>query len=65
MRPDVEVNDCGSVVMFAPMTAEAQQWVDTNVGLESWQWLGGAFAVEHRYADDLIEGMLNDGLVVK
>jgi hypothetical protein len=33
--------------------------------LESWQWFSNeAFAVGHRYANDLIAGMQEDGLLV-
>ena len=61
---DVKIEDCGSIVMFDPVTPEAKEWVDENVGLESWQWLGNRFSVDHRYADNLIEGMTGDGLEV-
>lgn len=64
-NPDVVVTGRGgTVVMFQPITDEAREWVDENVGLEPWQWMGPAFAVEHRFVGDLIEGMEADGLVV-
>jgi len=65
MKPDVLVENHGSVFMFVPMTQEAREWVDENVGLESWQWLGGGFAVEPRCALDLANGMQADGLVLR
>ena len=61
---DVCVHDCGSVVMIEPLTEVAQNWVEENVGLESWQWMGGRFACEPRCVDGLVEGMMEDGLVV-
>ena len=53
-----------SVYLFVPLTPEARTWVDENVELEDWQWLGGGFGVDHRYAKDLADGMTQDGLVV-
>lgn len=64
-RGDVLVANHGSVVMVQPVTRRAQAWVEEHVALESWQWMGGAFAVEPRYLDNLVEGMAGDGLVVQ
>lgn len=61
---DVDVVDQGSVVLFTPITAEARDFVDDNVGLEDWQWLGGSFAVDARYAGALIEGFESHGFTV-
>jgi hypothetical protein len=64
-NPDVVVTNQGaSVVMFQPVTEEAKQWVDDNLELEGWQWLGPAFAVDHRMVEHLIDGMEADGLTV-
>ena len=62
---DVRVNDQGSVVLLQPITEAASDWIDENIESESWQWFGGALAVEHRYADAIIEGMQSDGLGVR
>jgi len=61
---DVLVRNEGSVVMFNPKSAEAKAWVKENLDLESWQWMGNAFAVEWRYAPDVAEGMMGDGLEI-
>lgn len=62
---DVEVENHGSVFMFRPRTELAKEWVAAHVQLEDWQWMGGAFAVEHRYAGDLALGMIDAGLEVQ
>jgi hypothetical protein len=64
-QPDVTVSGDGTIYSFHPESALAHDWLDDNVYLESWQWLGRAFAVEHRYAGPLIEGMVADGLRVE
>lgn len=61
---DVEVSGSGTMYLVTPLTDAAKQWVEENVPLESWQWLGRSFGVEHRYIGNLVEGMLGDGLNV-
>ena len=63
-RIDIEVTNHGSVVMLRPLTPAAEAWVSDNLELESWQWFGGAAAIEPRYADAILEGMADDGLEV-
>jgi len=54
----------GSIIMVTPNTDAATEWVDEHLSLEDWQWMGAAFAVEHRYAGDLADGIRADGLVI-
>lgn len=62
---DVEVSGLGSsVVLFTPISAAAREWVDEHVALESWQWLGSGFGVDHRFVEPLIDGMTSAGLSV-
>jgi len=61
---DVLINDQGTIVLFTPKTAQARRWTDDSVQLEPWQWLGRSFAVDHRYAADLIDGYTEAGFIV-
>lgn len=63
-KPDVVVTNDGSVVSFAPQTPAATAWIEDNVQSESWQWLGKSLVVDHRYAAQLVQGMLDAGLTV-
>lgn len=66
MAQDVRLSGVGSsVVMVEPVSQEAKDWVQENVGLEGWQWMGPAFAVEPRMLDNLIAGMEDAGLSVE
>jgi hypothetical protein len=65
MKTDFNILNCGSVVMVYPLTEQATNWVNKNVYLEPWQWLGGGFAVEPRYFDNLYEGIINEGLTIE
>jgi hypothetical protein len=59
---DVRVENCGSLFLFRPLTNAAQEWLEEHTdGL----WFGGALAVEPRYALDLAQGMLDDGLTLE
>ncbi len=60
---DVEVSREGGLFLFAPLTGGAQDWIDEHVGDDA-TWCGERLVVEHRYALELAEGMLSDGLRV-
>ncbi len=45
--------------IVTPKTKKAKQWVSKNVLLESWQWLGDSFAVDHHFIEGLEQGMLD------
>ncbi len=62
---DITIKNEGSVILITPRTPEGREWVDSNLALESWQWLGDGFAVDSRYVEDIIDGMRNDGLDVQ
>ena len=51
-------------MLVVPLSPAAKEWVDDNLALEGWQWLGAGFACEPRYAGDLAQGMSDAGLVV-
>lgn len=59
---DVLVANEGTVVSFRPVSEAGKAFIEENVESESWQWLGDALVVDHRYAEPLIQGMLDDGL---
>ncbi len=40
----------------------ARDWVNENVPLEDWQWMGNSFVVDHHYIEDLELGMQDAGL---
>ena len=61
---DVTVENHGSIFLFRAQTECASFWIAEHVADDA-QFFGGALVVEARYAADLAEGMLNDGLEVK
>jgi hypothetical protein len=64
MVTDVLIENHGSVALFTPMTPEAHLWIEENVHIEPWQWMGCSIACEPRCLTQLVEGMQEGGLVV-
>jgi hypothetical protein len=62
---DVKVANEGTLWQFFLLTPAAKDWVGEKVQMENYMRQGeSAFAAEHRYAPDIVEGMKADGLVV-
>lgn len=61
---DFEFRNHGSICIMVPRTNEAVDWVDANVSEDRINFAGG-FVVEPRYAENLINGIENDGLTVQ
>lgn len=55
---DVRIENHGSILLFRPLTRSASDWLRNNT---DGQWFGNALVVEHRYAGDLAEGMIQEG----
>lgn len=60
---DVSVENHSSIILLRPHTDAAREWFESNVESGAF-WFGGAMACEPRYVDDIIDGMLADGLEV-
>jgi hypothetical protein len=63
-QQDFRVEDSGGVVLFHMRSKAARIWVRENVNAESWQFLGDALAVDRRYAENLVAGIVSSGLSV-
>jgi len=61
---DIQLHDYGSLAMVMPLTSAASAWLAANVDAESWQWMGGALAVDRRYVYGLIDAVQDAGLEV-
>lgn len=64
VRPDVLVQDHGSIILVQPETKVALCWLLNHTQHDA-QWFGGALAVEPRYLSDLLTGMSEGGFVVE
>lgn len=64
-RADVLVCEGGTIVLFNPLSERAKAWVAEHVAAESWRWLCDSLAVEHRYAPEIVDAMVGDGLILQ
>jgi len=62
VKVDVKVRNEGTIWQFLPLTRAAKTWAKEYV--PDAPKLGNTFAVEHRFAPDIVSGLRNDGLVV-
>jgi hypothetical protein len=62
-KPDFDVIDQGSIVLVTPMTPSAHHWIDKHIANDA-MYFGLSLVVEHRYADDIIEGITEHGLSI-
>jgi hypothetical protein len=60
---DVTVENHGSIFLVRPLTDAAKTWIKENVDPEA-QYHGDALAVEHKYIQDIVDGMIENGLMV-
>lgn len=60
-RVDAKVENHGSIFLVRPETSTAREWLDEHT---DGTWFGGALAVEPRYVEALVDGMVGDGLEV-
>ena len=50
-----------TVYLLTPLDIDAENWIDENLG-DALTWFCGGVAVEHRYIEDIYQGIVNDGL---
>ena len=61
MTHDVAVADHGTLVGFTPLTETAHAWFAEHLS-EDAPRMGVTVFAEHRFAEGICEGMLDDGL---
>ena len=63
---DIRIYLClgGNLCQLESVTAEAWTWIEEHVSYEPWQSLGPRLAVEIRFLEPLVEGVIADGLTV-
>ncbi len=62
-RADFRILNAGSLIMLTPVTAAAREWVEAHLPHHAQQW-GGAVAIEPRYIGPILDGIMDEGLVI-
>ena len=60
---DFIVSNHGSIYLLEPLTEAGRQWSDDHLPDDA-QMFGNAVVVEHRYIEDIVLGIQDDGLTV-
>lgn len=63
MANDFSVENHGSIVLLRPLTPAAEAWIEEHIPDDA-QTFGNAIAVEPRYIQDIINGIVADGLTL-
>lgn len=62
--PDIQIVNHGSILIFVPGTDAGREWLGENIATDAMRWAGGV-VVEPRYAVDIFNGAMADGLRVE
>jgi hypothetical protein len=60
---DIRIINHDSIVLLKPLTPPAERWLDSMLAHNGLTW-GGAYPIEPRYVDDILDGAHDDGLTV-
>lgn len=63
-QPDVRLDFHGSIAFLVPLTPQGTDWIEEHIGQGGYQPRWPTVLVEPRYAADIVQGMVDDGLTV-
>ena len=61
---DFVLSDHGTLAILVPLSEEAHDWVDEYLGDEDVIWYGRGIAIEPRYLEPILDGLIDHGLTV-
>ena len=61
---DILVENHFSLFLLRPVSDVGKDWLASHVA-EDAQWFGNALVVEYRYVPDIVQGAIDDGLVLR
>jgi hypothetical protein len=61
---DISVVNHGSILIFLPTSDAGREWIAEHIASDAMRWAGGV-VVEPRYAQDIVDGAIHDGMEVK
>jgi hypothetical protein len=64
-RPDFTLRDEGSLILLTPLSPSAHEFVEERIGSDNgFQPYWPTVVIERRYAQDIVEGVIAEGMVV-
>lgn len=64
MKPDFAFANHGSITVLTPLTPGAREWCAEHLPEDAMRWAGG-YAIEPRYAGDILDGISIENLSVE
>jgi hypothetical protein len=61
---DFEFADHGSICLLVPISPDANDWVSEHIPDDAMRWGACAIVIEPRYVDDVLAGILDEGLTI-
>ena len=61
---DFDVSNHGSICLLTPLTEAAQAWVAEHLPEDAMTWGQNSIVVEPRYIEDILDGIVADGLSI-
>ena len=61
---DFLLRDEGTIFFLYPQSSEADSWINQHI-LENATWFGSALVIGHRYIEDILGGIVAEGLGVR
>ena len=65
MSSDFLLANHGSLYDLNALTAGASQWVDDHLPVDALRWGPVGIIIEPRYVGDIMQGIVDDGLLVQ
>ena len=62
-KPDFSIHDDGSILLLFPLTRKARAWTANHLPDDA-PTFGHAYAIEHNYVRNILNGILADGLTL-
>lgn len=63
--PDVLVTNEGSIYLVQPISRAGREWIEANVYMDEAQMWGDSLVVEHSYIVAIVDGLHDEGLIVR
>ncbi len=61
---DVQVENHGTIFLVRPLSQRANAWIGEHVA-EDALFFGGALVVEHRYIQEIVAALVDEGMQVQ
>lgn len=61
--PDFRLHNSGSIILLTPLSAAADEWVEEHLP-DDLLMFGASIAIEPRYIEPIIAGLIEDGLSI-